>query len=70
MSRSRTDLVAHCRLCTTNDDDGLIEQLAAALWGQHRDREVLEPWDDAGTNWRRAMREFAEGAVGLLRQHP
>jgi hypothetical protein len=61
---------ARCRLCTTNDHDALIEQLAADLWERHRDREILGPWESAGAYWQRAMREFAEGAVALLRQHP
>jgi hypothetical protein len=33
-------MAEHCRLCTTNDRDGLVEELAEALWDSCRQLEM------------------------------
>jgi hypothetical protein len=55
-----------CRLCTTNDREGLAEQLAAEMYESRRDREVDPPWEDAGAYWHQAMRQFAEATLSML----
>lgn len=55
-----------CRLCTSNDREGLVEQLAADLWSRHQESEVMGPWEEAGLYWQTAMRNFARSAVEML----
>ena len=54
-----------CRLCSTNDQDALIEELAAELWdtipGEDR------TWAEAGGYWQHAFRQHAAAAVRILR---
>lgn len=57
-----------CRLCTTNDLDGLIESLAIDMWDTRRrgsldDRE----WERAGPYWQGIFRELAAASVAYLR---
>lgn len=57
-----------CRLCSANDLDGVIEQLAADLWESRRYGTLDDrPWEEAGEHWQRVFREFAETAVKSLR---
>ena len=57
-----------CRLCTANDVEGMIEDVAAELW-EHRRHGTLDdrPWDDAGAMWQSVFREFAGTAVNAIR---
>lgn len=58
---------ARWRLCTANDQDGVIEQLAADLWESRRNGHLDDrPWVTAGEYWQRTFREFAEAAVDSL----
>jgi hypothetical protein len=57
-----------CRLCTTNDRRGLIEEMATDMWAQRRWVEVEQPWEAAGEYWQSAMRQFAEAALRTLEQ--
>ena len=56
-----------CRLCTTNDREALIEELAAEMWGSRR-RGTLDdvPLAEAGSHWQRVFREFAETTISML----
>lgn len=58
-----------CKLCTANDVDGVIKQLAGDLWNSRRYGTLDDrPWEEAGDYWQRTFREFAETAVESL-QH-
>lgn len=52
-----------CRLCTANDRDALIEQLAAELW-QTRDGQ---PWVEVSDQWQHVFRQFPTAAIATLR---
>jgi hypothetical protein len=58
--------VTRCRLCTSNDREGLIEQLAERMWESRRDREIDYAWAECGEHWQRAMRLFARETVEML----
>lgn len=61
--------MARCRLCTSNDDDALIEHLAKKLWDSRIARiETPIPWVDAGATWQFAFRELAVAARQALIQ--
>jgi hypothetical protein len=55
-----------CRLCTTNDRDGLVEELAERLWESCRQLDMDPPWKDAPPFWQHAMRVHAITAVNTL----
>lgn len=52
-----------CRICTTNDREALVEELAAEFW---RDAVDARTWAEAGTYWQPIYRRFAERAVTLM----
>jgi hypothetical protein len=57
-----------CRLCTANDEEALIDDLAGQLWESRRDGTLDDvPWVDAGSYWQRIFQDFARTAVGALR---
>lgn len=57
-----------CRICTTNDLDSLVEELAERMWLSRRDRDIdPDKWEDAGPYWQRAMREFASETIKMAR---
>ncbi|MBQ1480613.1 MAG: hypothetical protein IIZ30_11305 [Sphingomonas sp.] len=52
-----------CRLCTSNDDQALIEYLAEKLWDSRMGEfEIATPWTEAGAFWQSKMREMAVSA--------
>ena len=57
-----------CRLCTANDMDALVEEIAATMWESRRDG-VMESrvWADAGEYWQKPFREMARGVAESLR---
>ena len=58
-----------CRLCTANDTEALIEQLAGELWESQRGGTFDDwPWAETSEYWKRAFRLFAKAAVESL--HP
>lgn len=62
-------MATRCRLCTANDADAVIEQLAADLWESRRNGHLDDrPWVEAGDYWQRVFREFAGAAVTSLSQ--
>lgn len=52
-----------CRICTANDEEALIEDLARAMWESTRERdELIErfvPWEDASIMWQTRFRAWA-----------
>lgn len=51
--------MAHCRLCTSNDRQAVIEHLAKAMWDSRQGEfEVATPWDEAGATWQSKFREM------------
>lgn len=62
--------MSRCRICTANDRDALVEQLAGELWESRRDRTVDAPWDEAPVYWQAAFRQFAETAFAALEHLP
>ncbi len=57
-----------CRLCTANDEDALVETLAADLWESRRHGTLDDrPWEQAGDHWQRIFRDFALTALESLR---
>lgn len=57
-----------CRLCSANDLDGLVEQLAEDLWESRRYGTLDDvPFAECGEYWQSIFREFARTAVAKLR---
>jgi len=56
-----------CRICTTNDQQSLAEELAERMWNARRDREIDPDWPNAGPYWHRAMLEFAAETIKMVR---
>lgn len=56
-----------CRVCTTNDQEQLAEELAEAMWTRNRDREIDPEWAEAGPYWQMTMRQFAQATLQMLR---
>ncbi len=54
-----------CRLCTANDQDGLVEQLAAELWATTPEDD--RSWAEAGPHWQATFRVHAATAVRIMR---
>jgi hypothetical protein len=63
---SDADPHRRCRLCTANDREDLIEQLAADLWESQRGGLDDWPWAETSEYWRRTFRQFAEATVRSL----
>ena len=62
------DAMERCRLCTTNDVEGLIEEIAQELWASFP-KDVAGTWADAEGYWQHVMRTHARVIVGLLHKH-
>jgi len=61
--------MARCLLCTSNDDQALIEHLAERLWDSRMDYfEERTSWADAGPTWQHSFRELAIAARQALAQ--
>lgn len=60
--------MARCRLCTSNDEDAVVEHLAEKMWDSRMDYfEIHTPWSEAGGTWQSSFREMAVAAVQALR---
>jgi hypothetical protein len=58
-----------CRLCTANDLDSVIEDVAREVWESRRRAEFNDPpWEEASGYWQGLMREMATVAVATLRR--
>lgn len=62
------DIGHRCRICTANDIDALIEEVAERMWEQRRDLQMGDPaWADAGLYWQQTFREYARAMVDVVR---
>lgn len=52
-----------CRICTANDEEALIEDMAAAMWNVAAD----PPWSEASDYWKRQMVAHARAVLARLR---
>ena len=60
-------MAGRCRLCTSNDDEAVIEHVAAYMWESRMDHfEERTPWNEAGATWQAAFREMAVAARQAL----
>ena len=59
--------MSRCRICSSNDRDALVEELAAEMWATRIDEQEW-PYADCGPYWQNAMREFAEATVRILEE--
>lgn len=60
-------MTGRCRLCTSNDEDAVIEHVAADMWESRMERvEDRTPWKEAGATWQTAFREMAVAAQQAL----
>jgi hypothetical protein len=60
-------MAERCRLCSSNDDDALIDHVAAYMWESRMERmEDRTPWAQAGATWQSAFREMAVAARQAL----
>ena len=52
-----------CRICTTNDREALIEELAIGMWAKcevrHLPSDWCEEWEKAGSYWQHIFRQYA-----------
>jgi hypothetical protein len=61
------DMAGRCRRCTSNDEDAVIERVAAYMRESRMERvEDRTPWDKAGATWQTAFREMAVAARQAL----
>ena len=61
--------MTRCRLCSSNDVEALVEEVAEAMWLTQESTspdDEWRPWDRAGPYWQRIMREFANATVKAL----
>lgn len=60
-------MTAHrCRLCTANDVDALVEEMADALWERTRDPAVDPAWAKCGPYWQDRFRLHVRTFIGVL----
>lgn len=59
-----------CRICTSNDEDALVDHIAGAIWESRRHGSLDDqPWSAVHPYWRTIMREMAETAIAAARSH-
>ena len=52
-----------CRVCTTNDRDALVEEMAAGAWGA---AGYGQKWEDVSATWHTAFRHHADLMLRVL----
>ena len=60
-----------CRICTANDHDALVEDMAKAMWDTQITTDMhtdWEPWEEASPFWQTRMREFATASLHAIRR--
>jgi hypothetical protein len=56
-----------CRVCTANDREALVEDLAREFWGKESGGTSDDrPWPNAGAYWQTIYRDFAERALSVI----
>ena len=63
---SRMNESERCRLCTANDKEAIVEQLAERLFTNHRAHASPVPWESAGIYWHFAFRDLARSVLEML----
>ncbi|MBB4859603.1 hypothetical protein HNO88_002932 [Novosphingobium chloroacetimidivorans] len=61
--------MSRCRICTSNDIEALVEEVAEAMWLTQETADPANewrPWEKAGPYWQRIMREYANATVKVL----
>jgi len=58
--------MGRCRICTTNDREALVEELAERMWESRRDHEHEKPWNETTSYWQEAFRQFAATSIKML----
>lgn len=51
-----------CRICTTNDQEALVDELAREMWASCSDSDPgseWQPWEQAEPYWQRIFRQYA-----------
>jgi hypothetical protein len=54
--------MTRCRICTANDREALIEDMARAMWDSQESTnpdDEWQPWDKAPPYWHGLMRSYA-----------
>jgi len=61
-----------CRFCTTNDEEALIEELAARMWASCETSDPVtewtKDWDAAGPHWQFVFRNYARTFLSAARR--
>ncbi len=57
-----------CRICTSNDREQLIEDMARAMWATQKSSNPDDEWRewDESPYWQAVMRGFAEASLRIL----
>ena len=61
-----------CRICSANDEEALLEQMAEAMWSTQvssNPDDEWQPWSQAGGYWQTIMRDFARASLRVLRMN-
>jgi len=62
--------MSRCRICSANDEDALIEDVARAMWDTQKSSnpdDEWRPWERAGPYWQNIMLQFAAATMKTLR---
>lgn len=61
--------MSRCRICTANDREALIEDMAKAMWDTQITTDThsdWDPWPEASPFWQQRMREFAAASLRAI----
>ena len=61
--------MTRCRICSANDREQLIDDMAREMWDTQRSAspdDEWRPWERAGPYWQGIMRRFAEATLRAL----
>lgn len=64
--------MTRCRICSSNDEETLIEDVARAMWLTQESSSMdaeWRVWENAGPYWQTIMKQFAAATIKTLR-HP
>lgn len=59
-------MAERCRLCTANDREALVDEIAERMWDSRRDYEFDPSWPDAGPHWHKVLRALAKRALAVI----
>jgi len=61
--------MSRCRICSANDRERLIEDMAREMWNTQKSTDPADewqPWEKAGLYWQTVMRRFAEANLRAI----